>query len=376
MKIWIVNNYYFPLNYNENLGGLETISIELYKMLKYPHSVKLLAPSNSKLEEIGVDFIPFENKAKTTLLEEAYGEKVSFNKECGIGKIIDDNYYPLVDLVISNTTSLNVLRILADKAAYHTKIVHFVHNTCMNMYDVQYYKDLLTLKKKHPKIKIVAVSTYLEKVLNDQFEGLVDHVLASTFIEPTTMNTHLSDECKHKEYFIYAGRIVRDKQVDVICDAFPKTGKYYLILAGNLSDHPAEKQWQEEDLKPSIANNNVVFVGSKERSELFSIIKHSKGMIVFHPFEAFSLSAFEAQKLGVPVIANKKGIENGIGDYMIDGSTGRWIETYRMRKPKVSLEIAKVLDEVADYDREGIEYVFEKYSKKDYLNKLMEIVNG
>jgi glycosyltransferase involved in cell wall biosynthesis len=110
------------------------------------------------------------------------------------------------------------------------------------------------------------------------------------------------------DYYLYVGRLVPYKRVDLAIEVFNKNRKK-LVVAG---DGP-----QMSKLK-SIASSNIEFLGFVDDNELTSLYAGCKALI-FPGEEDFGLVPVEAQASGRPVIAFAKG---GAMETVVHGKTG------------------------------------------------------
>lgn len=114
-----------------------------------------------------------------------------------------------------------------------------------------------------------------------------------------------------EDYLFFAGRITKDKGVDIALDACKKMG-ISLVLAGPLND----KAFAE-----TIINDSAVkYLGELTYPELFEYYCKCKAMVYMTQYtEPFGLSVIEAMAAGAPVITTGKG---GTGETVVVGKTG------------------------------------------------------
>jgi glycosyltransferase involved in cell wall biosynthesis len=133
--------------------------------------------------------------------------------------------------------------------------------------------------------------------------------------EKLLFNTQLNQQARDANLF-FAGRITKDKGVDIALEACKKLG-VKLILAGPLNS--------PEFSTPILADESVDYLGELTYDELFSIYRRSKAMVYMTQYtEPFGLSVIEAMAAGTPVITTGKG---GTGETVIEGKTGFFAQT-------------------------------------------------
>ena len=118
-----------------------------------------------------------------------------------------------------------------------------------------------------------------------------------------------------KGYFLYVGRLAKEKGVDHLLEAMAKLPDVKLKIAGTGS--------YEEELKNRAKNlrlTNVEFLGHKEENELVELYKGCIATILpSNCFEVFGLTLLESFTFGKPVIASRIG---GIPEIVEDGICG------------------------------------------------------
>lgn len=116
---------------------------------------------------------------------------------------------------------------------------------------------------------------------------------------------------KRNDDLFFAGRITKDKGVDIALDACKKLG-VKLILAGPLNS--------PQFSAPILADSAVNYLGELTYEELFEIYRHSKALVYMTQYtEPFGLSVIEAMAAGAPVITTGKG---GTSETVVEGKTG------------------------------------------------------
>ena len=115
-------------------------------------------------------------------------------------------------------------------------------------------------------------------------------------------------------FFLYAGRLSKEKGVSTLLMAIEKNKKHKLVIAGT---GPAEKEYREYSKKNKL---NVEFVGFQDFKSLQKLIKKCRAVII--PSEWYENSpnvVLEAYAHGKPVIGTRIG---GIPELIEDNKTG------------------------------------------------------
>jgi glycosyltransferase involved in cell wall biosynthesis len=112
------------------------------------------------------------------------------------------------------------------------------------------------------------------------------------------------------EYFLYLGRLSREKGVDTLLAACRK-GKTKLVIAGGGPEEPRLR---------STAPPNVKFLGTVSPARAVNLISSARAILVPSlSYEAAGRVVLEAYASGVPALASKVG---GLPEVVRDGVTG------------------------------------------------------
>ena len=173
-----------------------------------------------------------------------------------------------------------------------------------------------------------------------------------------------------EDYFLYFGRINREKGLQTLIRAMEKIKEGQLLIAGQGEE--AEKL-QRYVIENEI--DNVKFLGFTQRKKLDELIRSSRFVVL--PSEWYENSpstVYESFALGKPVIGSRIG---GIPELIEDGVNGLLFE------PKNVEELAEKIKYLYHHpllaEKMGIaarEKVEEKYSEEEYYKKLLGLYDG
>ncbi|MGC8699783.1 MAG: glycosyltransferase family 4 protein [Candidatus Micrarchaeia archaeon] len=104
-------------------------------------------------------------------------------------------------------------------------------------------------------------------------------------------------DVERKNQFIFVGRLVPEKRVDMVLKAIAETSARAKIIGIG----PEEKRLKELASKLGL-KNRVSFARRVSRKKLFKSIKESKALLMFSSREGLSLITIEAMMLGTPVL--------------------------------------------------------------------------
>lgn len=164
--------------------------------------------------------------------------------------------------------------------------------------------------------KIIAVSEETYKRMNNK-----EKILVPNGVDISTINTLSPNQEKYE--LLYAGRLIKEKNVDLLVHCANKK-KYKTLIIGS---GPEEKYLRK------IAKNNITFKDFlQDHKEIFRYMKSAKVFVNLSQREGFSMSMLEALACGTPVItsnhkdnAGKSLINSKVNGY-ISGLTNKEIE--------------------------------------------------
>lgn len=110
------------------------------------------------------------------------------------------------------------------------------------------------------------------------------------------------------DYYLYVGRLVKYKKVDLLVDVFNELGLRLVIVGVG----------RELDKLKQQAKSNIIFLGEISDTDLKNVYSNAKAFLM-PQIEDFGITSVESQSFGTPVIAYKYG---GALDTIIDGKTG------------------------------------------------------
>ena len=122
---------------------------------------------------------------------------------------------------------------------------------------------------------------------------------------------------KEKDFhFLFVGRISRDKNLELLMDAYEKLVKEYpdlsLVLAG---DGPFQEELEER----SQHLPGVIFTGKLKQNDLPELYSACQ-LLVFPSFtDTFGMAVLEAQTCGLPALVSDRG---GPQEIILRGETG------------------------------------------------------
>ncbi len=103
------------------------------------------------------------------------------------------------------------------------------------------------------------------------------------------------------EYFLFVGRLVPEKGVHLLIDAFRRAAPpWRLVIVG-----PAQEAGYAQTLRDCAAPNaRIVFAGALEGAELAELYTHAGAFVLPSRIEGFPIALLEAVSYGLPVVAS------------------------------------------------------------------------
>lgn len=209
---------------------------------------------------------------------------------------------------------------------------------------------------------LLTISDFSEKILLKYFKPkLVQRIYNPTSIDSKPKKVDVSKN----DYFIYVGRISKEKGVDKLCKAFSYS-KQRLVIVGNGDELILLKE-------RFLNNKNIQFLGWKKQDEVYSLMTRAKALVLPSLwYEGAPLVVFEAMSMGLPCIVSN---QCSAVDFVKDGYNGRTFDPH---------DIDSVLNAIKFNDgdleiysnRIYNDYWTNPFDKNRYSKRLMEVYNN
>jgi glycosyltransferase involved in cell wall biosynthesis len=147
--------------------------------------------------------------------------------------------------------------------------------------------------------------TVLKKTLNPKVK--IHRVYNPIDLDPNPIKV----DYKKNDYFLYAGRVSKEKGVDIFCEAITKANVKGVVV-GDGSELPKLKEMYP----------NIEFVGWKNNVEVKEYMKKAKALVFpSRWYEGAPLTTLEAMQFGIPVITSDCNaaidqVEDGVNGYI------------------------------------------------------------
>lgn len=301
MRILLVHSYFHYLeDLDKPAGGIETHTAGLYRALTaLGHDVTIAATRDSRLP-LHIKFVPIDNICKDST-KGRYSQIAGY--EYIYSKIQDGDF----DLVINNNPSFTAFRNL-DIICEQENIPHFffVHHI---MDDISTKKNIQILNES--SAKVICVSGYIADQIREKGFNKQRVVLNSNFAEPSVayIGAERGEEVPDGQFIVsMACRIVKARDVLFAIETILNETDFCIKIIGTGVNHPSELDYHNKVLDLAIRNPDRVWIkGRLDQEKTWREIAYSDVYLNLCTHEAYGLSVFEAQKIGIPVVYAYKG---------------------------------------------------------------------
>lgn len=233
---------------------------------------------------------------------------------------------------------------------------------------------------------ILSIDSYYRKY----FSNPIDIIDKFIFVSEFSKNKHIEFEPKFRQksivlfnfnkdinsiemtktekgnYFLFIGRLSREKGLITLLNAFENINNFQLKIAG---DGPLRDLVERRVLE----NTNIEYLGYRNKDEIKSLIDNAYFIVI--PSECYEnnpMTIIETFSLGKPVIGSKLG---GIPELVEDGGNGFLFEYGNKESLKETILKADKVDKI-QYEKMctvALEYAENHFQPKQYYETLTNI---
>jgi glycosyltransferase involved in cell wall biosynthesis len=278
---------------NLGVGGAERVVVDdINEMIRLGIKVKLLTLKPEYGNSLSLqckisqdDWVVFPFRG--------FGDIFSWYKTISFIK----SYEP--DLVVTHLWFANTIGRIAAKFAGAKKIISFEQN----VYDTVKTPKMFFIDKilQSQCLKVIAVSEVVRKslLLNGIKEKNIDVVYNSVDIKRYGSVIPDKDITLNNNFkFLFVGRLIKQKGVDVLINSFSNFSGATLYIAGRGNEESVLQQL----VRKNGLGDKVVFLGL--RNDVPSLMKACDCFVYPSRYDGFSLVLLEALASGIPVIAS------------------------------------------------------------------------
>lgn len=244
-------------------------------------------------------------------------------------------------------------------------LVHTEHFSGMNQkYISEYYKYLGNNTYTFMN-RIIAVSSYLAKNINNEF-GINATVLPN-IVDTSKFRYKSVKKSANVFNFISVGNLLPNKRMDLLINSFYSSFKENKDVKLYIYGDGPERKELETLIKDYEMSNQIFLMGLVERKVIAHQMQQSHCFVLVSKLETFGVAYIEALASGLPVIATRCG---GPEDF-INKSNG--ILLIKDSREELSQALTKMYKNVDKYDSKKIsEEITKKYSEQNVAQLLIK----
>jgi glycosyltransferase involved in cell wall biosynthesis len=365
-KILIVAGMYQKLCWDSWGTGVEAFNVELWRMLNQNKNTDctILAPSDTKLDAAPYSVLKWNQPSREVL--EHLTRPSNTERERKIEFIEKEKF----DFIIINSDVDLPFSFYTHLAKLGKPIMFFIHCHAAGIARYNFWKNLFLLKKEYPHIRIAVESNYLKRKIFEKTGYDIDFVIPLTFDEGLEQADFVESPLSE---VAYVGRITKLKNSHHLV-SWLENSQFKLHLLGEKWSSVASILMKELIWQQTPYPKNVIAHGQVSQNKLKHILKDKFALISPLPTETFSLAAFGAQKLGVPVVSIQKEANEAINEYMIEGQTGVTVLLHPKEKAKdIAPRVLEAITKCKEFDRRFIyEHFRINYSNEKFLEQFID----
>ncbi|PJA96546.1 MAG: glycosyl transferase [Ignavibacteriales bacterium CG_4_9_14_3_um_filter_34_10] len=228
-----------------------------------------------------------------------------------------------------------------------------------------YARDLIIPFYKYIDRYIFLSDFYLKKYAEFYPEIASKGVFFYNFINELKENTEINTS--NRDYFLFFGRLDREKGVKTLVSAFSKLpqAKLKIVGTGELTEYVLKN-----------STSNIEYLGYKNWNELKELIKNSSFIII--PSECYEnnpMTIIESYSLGKPVIGSKIG---GIPEIVWENETGFLFEmgNVEMLVTTIKKAIETEDNNYSKMSENSFKFATDNFSTELYYQKLIEVYSS
>lgn len=198
---------------------------------------------------------------------------------------------------------------------------------------------------------VISISEFSEKILKTT---LKKNTKITRIYNPIDIDSKEEKvDTSNNEYYLYVGRISKEKGVDLFCQAITELGYRGIVVGDGDEREKLEQQYF-----------NIEFTGWKNRTEVKTYMKGAKALVFpSRWYETAGLTVLEAQALGIPCIVYKQTAASEF----IDNDKFKFNDIEELKQKIKKIETEKI--KVKEID-------LKKFSHSNYINEIVKLFNN
>lgn len=210
----------------------------------------------------------------------------------------------------------------------------------------------------------ISISNFSEKILKPT---LGKNTKITRIYNPIDIDENVEKVKPSKnEYYLYVGRISKEKGVDIFCQAITELGYKGIVVGDGDEREKLQKQYF-----------NIEFTGWKNKDEVKAYMKGARALIFpSRWYEGAPLTTIEAFSMGLPCVVSDKCAaseftQNNVNGLLFDGSIKELKEKILQYNENVDIErmCKSTYNSYLEFGFKNEEYVKQL---KNYYNKILQ----
>ncbi len=258
--------------------------------------------------------------------------------------------------IITNTNTKHICYMLTPTRYLWSGYLEYFKNPILKFFSrpiVSYLRWWDKVAAQRPD-KIVAISTEVQKRIKKYYGRNAEIIFPPVDISNIKKTSVLTEN----SYFLYVGRLVKYKKVDLLVDTFNELGLTLVIVGIGPELYKLKKK----------ANSNIKFLGQISESRLQDVYSQAKAFMMPQD-EDFGITSVEAQSFGVPVIAFNRG---GALDTVVDGKTG---VLFNSQTKQSLMEVIQRFDRLS-FNSGYLSIRAKRFSKEIFEKKIIDLIKN
>ena len=154
---------------------------------------------------------------------------------------------------------------------------------------------------------VITISDFSEKILSNTLNNSTKIFRLYNPIDFDNESNEIN--FKSNNYYLFVGRIAREKGIEEFCKAITKANAKGIVVGDGPEKEMLSKKYQE-----------INFVGWKNRNDVKDYMKKAKALIFSSKwYETMGMTVVEAEMLGIPCIVNRN---TAASEFIIDKKNG------------------------------------------------------
>ncbi len=389
MKILQINNFHY------RKGGSETVYFNTAELLKNNgHEVSFFSIKNYELNETCEDekyFISNQNFLNNSFFEQVKSvgrffyskeakiklEKLLIQKKPQIAHLhlfyggITSSILPVLKKYnVKVVATMHDYKLLCPVYTFLDKNLNicekcatgnYFHCIANNCNKSNFFYSTIIAAESYYRDKLFSPIDYIDKIITVSKFSLEKHLtykpkLADKLVHIYNFYPNLENQKKKefkKNYFLFIGRLSREKGLITLLNAFENINNFQLKIAG---DGPLKNLVERRVSE----NTNIEYLGYRNKAEIKGLIDNAYFIVI--PSESYEnnpMSIIESYANSTPVIASNIG---GIPEIVIEGKTGFLFE------PKNAKELSVLLKQTLELDQSQYLQMSEETKRFAFVN--------